>query len=82
MRWRPIETAPLDGTRILATWKGTWEKGGPHIEVVEWVDGEDDGRGYWVYSYDGDGPTEAPSHWMPLPAKPMEGMGGLEALFG
>lgn len=62
--WQPINTAPRDGTRILATWAHTWRTG-PHIEVLE--TGEE---GYWFYTFDGDAPVEEPTHWMPLPPDP------------
>lgn len=69
-KWRPIETAPKDGTDILlgcATWKrpelGQWS-----VETAAWFT---DGGGY----EDGEvanGPDEvdSPTHWQPLPANP------------
>ncbi len=63
--WRPIETAPKDGTRILATWDETWRNDRPHIEVCE--AGEEGG---WFYGYYGDAPAIPPTHWMPLPEPP------------
>lgn len=67
MDWKPIETAPEDGTRVLATWSSTWAQGSPHVEVCEC--GE---AGEWFYSYDGDAPGLPPTHWMPLPKPPQE----------
>ena len=64
-QWQPIETAPKDGTRVLATWDYTWCQSGPHAEVCETNE-----SGEWFYSYDGDGPQKPPTHWMPLPAPP------------
>lgn len=65
MKWQPIETAPRDGTRILATWAYTWSQSGVHIEACEF--GESGG---WFYTYDGDAPSTPPTHWMPLPEPP------------
>jgi hypothetical protein len=69
--WRPIETAPKDGTRILTA--GC--KYGPAVRVLSWGSGRYNRstKGYepdWI-----DGPTYgfAPTHWMPLPASPTPG---------
>jgi hypothetical protein len=64
--WRPIETAPKDGTRVLL--------GSPEMdaEIAGWAPhtGDKQGRGAWdrgdgswVYNPD-------PTHWMPLPPRP------------
>ena len=68
MKWQPIETAPKDGTTIIA-FRPTSP---PHIEGMCWV-ADDDGTGDWYWSYDGDGPgvhMVKPTHWMPLPEAP------------
>lgn len=80
--WRPIETAPMDGTRVML-WRGS-----PHIGtwaemvIAEWYDG--------AWSWPTDNPSthgewspddlvngyysrEGFTHWMPLPATPAEG---------
>ena len=65
MSWQPIETAPKDGTTVIAYRPTT----PPHIEGMYWV-GENDS---WHWSYDGDSPREGgqqPTHWMPLPEAP------------
>lgn len=60
--WRPIETAPKDGTHVLA-----WFPEPEEYEVMivrYWADGE-----LWMTV----GPVEDdvyPTHWMPLPAAP------------
>ena len=66
-RWRPIETAPKDGTHILG-WDGNTQT------TVKWWQWHG-GRGYWdlvewgAYAEDGEG---NPTHWMPLPDPPKE----------
>jgi hypothetical protein len=57
--WQPIETAPKDGTHILATWIDSWPNH-PHVEAVYFAETA------WFYSYDGDGHSRPPSHWRPL----------------
>lgn len=68
--WQPIETAPKDGTRFLATGGGLANE----IEVASW----NDRVGAWnTESYtleDWDNQTEGysrPAHWMPLPKPPV-----------
>lgn len=64
--WRPIESAPKDGTRVLAYW--------PHLAhpVVAWVQhGRRDPR--WtaaIYGAFGTKITPQPTHWQPLAAAP------------
>lgn len=55
--WQPIETAPKDGTKILAFNK--WGEYG----VAEWVESQQ----CWFAGYDD---FTAPTHWMPLPEPP------------
>lgn len=57
-RWQPIESAPKDGTRVLV-WDGEeW--------LARW---QAYNGGYW----DADEYiSENPTHWMPLPAPPLE----------
>lgn len=73
-QWKPIETAPKDGTRIIicgvgimkhptiAYWRqvmGNNKKSGPYLKREGWFDGRAD---YW---------HSAPStHWMPAPTIP------------
>lgn len=77
--WRPIETAPKDGTKVLAIMPG-------HFQSVVWYDdqfsydyneetGESDYRGAWtdgtVASFAYEEIKELhPTHWMPLPPPP------------
>jgi hypothetical protein len=80
--WRPIETAPKDGTALLVMrdiWPGTAsgraeECNGHNTYVAEWWESEgSDRRGRWVCYmdavYDPTCPI-VPTHWMPLPAAP------------
>ena len=64
MKWQPIETAPKDRTEILAVRDKEikivfWY---PHLK--EWGSQED-----WA-----DDGTWEPTHWMPLPEPPKEGL--------
>jgi hypothetical protein len=79
--WRPIETAPKDGTGVLVhrnIWPGTQsgfseECSDINTYVAAWWDGERDGRGAWICYMnavlDPECPIE-PTHWMPLPEPP------------
>lgn len=63
--WQPIDTAPKDGTAILAFWKPV--SGAPESHcygITEFVDGR------WCNPEDDDDYYIAPTHWMPLPAAP------------
>jgi hypothetical protein len=67
--WMPIETAPKDGTRILAyqpdgQWRGNNPDRRERQEVVYWHQpGNPAADGFWM-------PYLRPTHWMPLPAPP------------
>lgn len=56
--WRPIETAPKDGTFILAGWRGNPAVNRLHFYHGEWTDGASND----VY--------RQPTDWMPLPPPP------------
>lgn len=65
--WRPIETAPKDGTSILLATAGK-----PGVDLLEWKGGK---RGGWTtecgsFQY-GDGIY---THWQPLPTPPVNDM--------
>lgn len=65
--WRPIETAPKDGTFILAVIAGF------KPAVVRFMCAP--GRSDWIDSSDNwtsdiGGPFWEPTHWMPLPDSP------------
>lgn len=65
--WKPIETAPKDGTPFLcfrpdALGHGFSDQSG--IDVLWWENGD------WTYDGDGRVTVDPPTHWMPLPAPP------------
>lgn len=59
--WQPIETAPKDGTSVLA-----WRDSGVH--VMRWKRLGDDG--FWDEWHVKMNHLSQPTHWMPLPASP------------
>ena len=58
--WRPIETAPRDGTRVLVGWAD-----GAPLEIAHWQEGSGafSLSDAWEFS-------PQPTHWMPLPEPP------------
>lgn len=60
-QWQPIETAPKDGTPVLA-----WDEGA--VCIVTWVSGDSIDPDGW---YDVRRLDPAPTHWQPLPAPPL-----------
>lgn len=80
--WRPIETAPKDGTQIILTngktvAQGWWEHQEPFVREKRGSAGvyldqqEHDGFDDWLDCEGGMLPN--PTHWMPLPAAPQPG---------
>jgi hypothetical protein len=66
--WLPIESAPKDGTRILA-WRDTWETCG----FVRWVYNPRTHTEFWNDHIEWDAyenESEPPTHWLPLPPYP------------
>ncbi|MBE0561823.1 MAG: hypothetical protein IH622_13555 [Ochrobactrum anthropi] len=73
--WLPIESAPRDGTSILAVCAGVHERTGiPFIpEVVEWT------QYGWSNEMWGEQPNHGvyyPTHWRPLPSAPSQEVAG------
>lgn len=72
--WQPIDSAPRDGTRILALLRWTYSNGmeGETQDVIYWYGG----GLFWVaptpmnYVQGFDDGVE-PTHWRPLPAAPI-----------
>jgi len=58
--WKPIETAPKDGTFILVAVPG---EVAIHIMLVWWLDG-------WCLDMTNTPIVGNPTHWMPLPEPP------------
>jgi hypothetical protein len=81
MDWKPIETAPKDGTAIILCWAVTADKrpidwrespttAGVFVQIGSWSEGE---NWWWVY-IDTPGDTAlhfTPTHWMALPSPPV-----------
>ena len=60
--WRPIATAPKDGTPVLGWW-------GTECMIVDWCVVVE----RWSSTHDGEDMFEPePTHWMPLPEGPKE----------
>ena len=58
--WRPIATAPKDGTPVLGWW-------GTECMIVDWCVVVE----RWGSTHDGEDMFEPePTHWMPLPEPP------------
>lgn len=63
MSWQPIETAPRDGTPVLAACDG-------HVDILAfdtWTDLDGRDVGHWITN---EGRIKRPQHWMPLPEVP------------
>lgn len=65
MEWQPIETAPKDGTRILA-----WD--GRSIHVAYWGWDNPANRLAWLGGHCRIDHIDQPTHWMPLPEPPRQ----------
>ncbi len=57
--WKPIETAPKDGTRVLV-WHQNWFA----ASTAQWY------GDWWGLVYEVGPFAYQPTHWMPLPAPP------------
>lgn len=80
--WRPIGTAPMDGTEIIGIFHRRYDDDGPPTTYGPWTIAWDGRK--WRSSWDGSevirresdfgteykGPDIGPTHWMPLPAAP------------
>jgi len=76
--WRPIESAPKDGTHILACanypsnpYSATWTFNQRPPTVVHWFP-EPGEEGFYLSHGTGDLPPFEATHWMPLPNPPGE----------
>ena len=71
MSWKPIETAPKDGTTILLCKVGCTPSTGVFDERLGWIDFEAEDpslRAEWIET----GTEWDPTHWMPIPPPPAE----------
>lgn len=59
-KWRPIETAPKDGSEFLIAWVG-------EDAVVGWWERA---RGYFAWHEAARPRDHQPTHWMPIPSPP------------
>lgn len=58
-KWRPIESAPMDGREIFILCAASG-----NAYVASWEEGDDGG---WCHSCSGFALAETPTHWMPIP---------------
>jgi len=65
MEWQPIETAPQDGTPILAYFKSAIQHVPGIISVAKKKEH------YWVLECYAEHQCSVPTHWMPLPPPPL-----------
>ncbi len=69
--WQPIETAPKDGTTIIAYEPGgTYPSGNAFpacVGTAYWRNADTLNPGMWCGPYN---PRDYPTHWMPLPVPP------------
>lgn len=71
--WQPIDTAPRDGSAILATNAGYAYELGRCVVVFWETDPVDNGEHGWMQPDDGDEVRHTwLTHWMPLPASPSQ----------
>lgn len=67
--WRPIETAPRDGTRILGYGPAGFELK-PVFAVLEWLPSSEKWAVFPNEATEYDYEACRPIYWMPLPAPP------------
>lgn len=71
IEWRPIETAPRDGTEILVFEPAKGEYGSQYIAVVSFKEQGWNGP-KWYETLNEEHTVDEPTHWMPLPKPPTE----------
>ena len=67
-KWLPIETAPMDGSFILAYWPTMKITNFPETIFSDFCSEHD----IWYLARDLDFGPVYPTHWMPLPAAPQQ----------
>lgn len=69
MEWQLIEKAPKDGTEMWLWWPDADER---YPVVGRWKQVSEKLGGFWLIVKRGAGIVgSAPTHWMPLPEKPI-----------
>jgi hypothetical protein len=66
--WKPIETAPKDGTWFLG-WRPTTIKQ-DQLDTYQWCEKPLGDPPFWINAADSNDWYEQPTHWMPLPEPP------------
>lgn len=70
-KWKPIESAPKDGTRFLAFWSGDY--GTYTTRYHSWGESKFyNAGGRFIADCQQVPVNRCPTHWMPLPAPPKE----------
>lgn len=64
--WRPMESAPKDGTEILLGWFHL--PGQTNMDVGSWLPSRNRWQGHYIVFTDHR--ASQPTHWMPLPEVP------------
>ncbi|MBB1599529.1 DUF551 domain-containing protein [Variovorax sp. UMC13] len=70
--WRPIDSAPMDGTAVLAFWQPSMSDVDDRCYAVTRFDGA------WLDMEDEELSYRDPTHWQPLPAAPLQPLAGGE----
>ena len=68
--WRPIGTAPRDGTAVIG-WCPSIYRGNGGCLLMLWAPSEQRPEGRWAFPGNLYGGLK-PAHWMPLPAPPQQ----------
>lgn len=72
--WRPIETAPKDGTPVLGYCQPRYVESGKPMsfsyQAIIWWRGERYGDSQWKWRLHHSDSAVEPTHWQPLPAPP------------
>lgn len=74
--WKPIDTAPRDGSQFLVT---DWELGDPWSTTIELVNGPALSDGRILNQNSGNyARLDRFTYWMPVPKQPVEANGDVE----
>jgi hypothetical protein len=70
MKWKPIETAPRDGTPILVCYAPQYTSNGFLPVAVRWRSFHPNAKGKELFRDSSGTKVEHVTHWMPLPEPP------------